>query len=97
MARLCCLRHFAVMVWVPVLSLEGRVTENQYKTVLSDMMKHFYPYGSGLFNNDNAPINWARGITEGFNENYVNNVLWPSQSPVFIPVGKPMGDFGLMC
>lgn len=43
----------------PVFSLEGRVTANRYKTVLTDMMKHFYPYGSGLFSNDNAPINWA--------------------------------------
>ena len=37
----------------PLVSLEGRVTANQYKVVLSDdlypMMKHFYLEGRGLF------------------------------------------------
>ena len=52
----------------PLVLLKGRVTANQYKVVLSDhlypMMKHFYPDGSGLFQDDNAPIHRARGVTE---------------------------------
>lgn len=39
------------------------VTANQYKAVLSDhlypVMKHFYPDGSGLFQDDNAYIHTA--------------------------------------
>ncbi len=70
-----------------LVPLEGRVTANQYKVVLSDhlypMMKHFYPDGSGLFQDDSAPIHRARGLTEWFDEyeNDVNHMLWPSQSP----------------
>ncbi len=61
----------------PLVPLEGRVTANQYKVVLSDhlyhMMKHFYP----------APIHRVRGVTEWLDEyeNDVNHMLWPSQSP----------------
>ncbi len=70
----------------PLVPLEGRVTANQYKVVLNDhlypMMKHFYPDGSALFQDDNAPIHRARGVTEWFDEyeNDVNHMLWPSQS-----------------
>ena len=43
----------------PLVPLEGWVTAIQYKVVLSHhlypMMKHFYPDGSGLLQNDNAP------------------------------------------
>ena len=81
----------AVMLWGafcwhglgPLVPLEGRVTA---KVVLSDhlypMMKHFYPDGTGLFQDDNAPIHRARGVTEWFDEykNDVNHMLWPSQS-----------------
>ncbi len=76
----------------PLVPLEGRVTANQYKVVLSDhlypMMKHFYPDGSGLFQDDNAPVHRARGVTEWFDEyeNDVNHMLWPSQSPDFNPI-----------
>ncbi len=46
-----------------LVPLEGRVTADQYKVVLSDhlypVMKHFYPDGSGLFKDDNAPIHRA--------------------------------------
>ena len=76
----------------PLVPLEGRVTANQYKVVLSDhlypMMKHFYPDGSGLFQDDNAPIHRARGVTEWFDEyeNDVNHMLWPSQSPDLNPI-----------
>ncbi len=64
----------------------------QYKVVLSDhlhpVMKHFYPDGSGLFQDDNARIHRARGVTEWFDEseNDVNHMLWPSQSPDLNPI-----------
>ncbi len=75
----------------PLVPLEGTVTANQYKVVLSDhlypMMKHVYPDGSGLFQDDNAPIHRARGGTECFDEceNDVNHMLRPSQSPDLNP------------
>ncbi len=68
----------------PLVPLMERVTANQYNVVLSDhlhpMMKHFYPDGSGVFQDDNVPIHRARGVTEWFDEyeNYVNHSLWPS-------------------
>ena len=44
----------------PILPLEGKVTANEYYNCLTDqlypMMKHFYPDGSGLFQDDNTPI-----------------------------------------
>ena len=76
----------------PLVPLEGRVTANQYKVVLSDhlypMMKHFYPDGSGLFQDANDPIHRERGVTEWFDEyeNDVNHMLWPSQSPDLNPI-----------
>ena len=46
------------------------VTANQYEAVLNHhlypLMKHFYPDGSDLFQNDNASIHMARGVTEWF-------------------------------
>ena len=66
--------------------------KKEYKVVLSDhlypMMKHFYPDGSGLFQDDNAPIHRARGVTEWFDEygNDGNHMLWPSQSPDLNPI-----------
>ena len=45
----------------PLFPHEGGVHSNLYKAVLSDhlypMMKHFYPDGKGLFQDDNNPTN----------------------------------------
>ncbi len=45
------------------------------------MMKHFYPDGSGLFQDDNAPIHRAQGVSEWSEEyeNDVNHILRPPQ------------------
>ncbi len=75
-----CRSTGSVMLWGafcwqglgPLVPLEGRVTSNQYKVVLNDhlypMMKYFCPDGSGLFQDDNAPIHRARGVSEWFDE-----------------------------
>ncbi len=44
------------------------------------MMKHFYSDGSGLFQDDSAPIHRALGVTEWFDgyENDVTHMLWPN-------------------
>lgn len=57
--------HLAGMDWVHT---EGRVTAAQYKVDLNDhlyrMTTHFSPHGSGLFQNDSAPIQRSRRVTE---------------------------------
>lgn len=47
------------------------------------MMKHFYPDGRGLFQDDHTPIHRARELTKWFDkdENDINNMPWPSQTP----------------
>lgn len=65
--------------------IEGKVTANQYKVILAhhlySMIKHFYPDGFGLFQDDNIPTDEAQWLSEWFKqtENNVNTILWPSQ------------------
>lgn len=51
------------------------------------MMNHFYPNGSGLFQDEN-PFLRKHGLTEYFDEyeNYVNYMLLPSQSKDLNPI-----------
>ena len=62
------------------------------------MMKHFYPGGSLLYE-DNSAIHRAEGVTEWFDE-HENDVtrVWP-QSPDLNPVGHTysMRDLGPTC
>lgn len=76
------------------IALEGRVTENQCKVVLSDlfypMMKHFYADGNDLFNK-NASIHKAHGFTKFF-EKYAHDVSQrrrPLQSAELKPAMLP--------
>lgn len=50
-----------------IFSSDGRFTVNQYKVYLSGhfypMVKHFYPDGSGLCQDDDAQIIRARRLT----------------------------------
>ncbi len=85
---LCCGGDI-LMAWFgsPYREVSLQITT---KMCLSDhlylMMKHFYSDGSGLFQDDNAPIHRA-WVTEWFEyENDGNHMLWPSQSPDLIPV-----------
>ena len=48
-------------------------------------LSNFYPDGSGLFQDDNAPIHWTQGITQWFD-------VYENQ-----PNSTPMGDFGPTC
>ncbi len=73
----------------PLVSLVGRVTANKLFWMITFILWwNFYPDGSGLFQDDNAPIHRARGVTEYFSEyeNDVNHMLWPSQSPDLNPI-----------
>lgn len=61
----------------------GIVTANQHKFILTDhlnpVIKHYYPYTTGLYQDDNVPIYLTCGFTERFDEykNDVNHMLWP--------------------
>lgn len=63
-----------------VVLLEGNVTVNQYKVLLTDhayaMMKHFNSDGSGFFQDDNIAIHRAHFLTESLDESDGN--LWIS-------------------
>ena len=84
MALLCCGGHCAGIL-VPS---DKTVTANQYKVVLTDhfhpMMKYFYPDESGLSRMTMLPSIGHDGFDEY--ENYVNHMLWPSQSPHLNPI-----------
>ena len=66
-----------------LVRFEGRVIAIPYKIVLRNdfnpMMRHFYPDGSSLFQDDNAPIHRTVGVTEWFDEYEKDekHVLWP--------------------
>jgi hypothetical protein len=74
---------WGVLSWhglVPLNLSEGKENANKYTAILSDcfqpMVKHFYPDGSGLFQDDNVPTHRARVVTEWFDEheNDVNHM-----------------------
>lgn len=50
----------------PLSAFEGKVTAQPHKVVLSD--QYFYPDGSGLSHDDDAPIQRVRGVTAWFDE-----------------------------
>lgn len=85
-------KHFAGMIWVHFSPQKERFTANQCKVLLNDhlylMMKCFFTYGSGHFQDKKFPIQRAWGLTEGYNEveNDINHMLWPSQSVNLNPV-----------
>lgn len=78
-ALLCCGSIFCWYGLVPILPLEGSITVNQDKFILSDclylMIKYFDPDISGLFQDASAP-------NESFDEdeNDIYHMMWHSQS-----------------
>lgn len=73
--------------------LERRLAANQCKGFLTDhlhpVMKHFYPDGSGLVQEDTAPTYRARGLIELFDKSdHGVHLLWPSQPPDLKPSGR---------
>lgn len=66
-----------------------RIIEKQYNVNLTDylydLMKQFYPGGSGVFEEDPDVIHMAQGLTEWFAEK-IHHILWPSQALDLHPV-----------
>ena len=87
-----------VMVWRcftkhnlgPLVKLEGRITATVYIDVLQN---HLLPFIDDLdnqenyfFQEDNAPIHTARIVQSWKEENEVNSIPWPAQSPDLNPI-----------
>ena len=75
-----------------VIPLEGKVNANYYLMAMSDhlhpMLQHFFPAGSGVSQDDNAPIHRARVVAQCFDEHDIDviHMSWPSQSPDLNPM-----------
>ena len=69
--------HFAGMVWVP---LEGRVTANQYKAVLSDHLNECCGENNSdpFLHHRTAVLNFGTSITRG-HQNKHNRDIMPIQ------------------
>jgi transposase len=87
-----------VMVWGcfmkdklgPLVKLEGRITATVYIDVLKN---HLLPFLDDLddqenyfFQEDNAPIHTARVVKSWKEENDINSIPWPAQSPDLNPI-----------
>lgn len=87
-----------VMVWGcftknnlgPLVKLEGRVTGAVYIDVLRNYLLPFLDdlddQENYLFQEDNAPIHTARIVKSWKEENDVNSIPWPAQSPDLNPI-----------
>ncbi len=90
--RLCHVVGGILLAWLGSTCAFRAKDHCKYEVVLSDhlyaMMKHFYPNGRGLFQDDSALVHRAQGVTEWFDEyeNDGNHMLWPSQSPDLNPI-----------
>lgn len=65
--------------------LEERINANQCNVIPTDHLyplKHFYPDGSGLFQDDPAHIHRAQRLTDEY-ENNLSHMLWRLPSPDF--------------
>lgn len=82
--------------------LEEIVNANQCIVLLTNQvyprMKHFYPSGSGLGQDDSASIHSAGGLTEWFvgDENWCKSYARTFTVTRSQPDWAPMGDFGVM-
>lgn len=87
-----------VMVWGcfanhylgPLVKLEGKVTGAVYVDILKNYLLPFLDdldyQENYLFQDDNAPIHTARIVKSWKEENEVNSIPWPAQSPDLNPI-----------
>jgi transposase len=87
-----------VMVWGcftkyglgPLVKLEGRVTALVYIDVLENYLLPFIDsldeQENFIFQEDNAPIHTARVVKNWKQENGINSLPWPAQSPDLNPI-----------
>ncbi len=87
-----------VMVWgcftkynlSPLVRLDGKITGAVYIDILKDYLLPFLDdlddWENYLFQEDNAPIHTARIVKSWKEENEVNGIPWPAQSPDLNPI-----------
>jgi len=87
-----------VMVWGcfsknnlgPLVKLEGKITATVYMNVLENYLLPFInnldDQENFIFQEDNAPIHTARVVKSWEEENEVNSLPWPAQSPDLNPI-----------
>lgn len=87
-----------VMVWGcfaknmlgPLVIVDGRLNARSYEDLLE---RHLLPFYGGLntdlpclFQDDNAPCHRAHTVTSWKDDNMINTLLWPAQSPDLNPI-----------
>ena len=87
-----------VMVWGcftrnmigPLIIVEGRLNAESYKNLLESHLLPFYESLNGdlpyFFQDDNAPCHRAHSVASWKEENMINCLLWPAQSPDLNPI-----------
>ena len=74
----------------PLVKLEGRITATVYVDVLENYLLPFIDSLNNqenyIFQEDNAPIHTARVVRSWKQENDVDSLPWPAQSPDLNPI-----------
>lgn len=86
-------RKFSVMIWVcityfgvgTITTVKGMINRHKYIEILENNLwpviaRHF-PEQDCLFQDDNAPIHRAQDVKDYKEENQINGLEWPAQSP----------------
>lgn len=98
----CIVQHVkhptSVMIWGAISVygvgtihvVEGTMNARQYGEVIDScvlpVMNEWFPTGDGLFMQDSAPCHKAKVITQQLEENNINVLDWPGNSPDMNPI-----------
>lgn len=81
---------FAKNMLGPLVIVDGRLNARSYEDLLE---RHLLPFYGGLntdlpclFQDDNAPCHRAHTVTSWKDDNMINTLLWPAQSPDLNPI-----------
>ena len=69
----------------PLVVVEGNINGAKYKELLEEYLVPFYDENY-LFQDDNAPCHTARIVKEQKEENSIDILPWPAQSPDLNPI-----------
>jgi transposase len=90
-------KSIGIMVWGcfhkdgigPLVIVEGNINGVKYRELLEEHLLPFYNalnHEDYLFQDDNAPCHTARIVKEWKEENFINILPWPAQSPDLNPI-----------
>jgi transposase len=77
-----CISHYGMGA---IMTVNGTINRHKYIEILEDNLwpvigRHF-PEQDCLFQDDNAPIHRANDVKNCKEENHINCLEWPAQSP----------------